>query len=81
MYNYQISISRNGKFIFRTDDTMTDAKEVAELLKTFKEKFPEADGWDLMLTSQNKTKTFVPIAVALEGAILLDDRFIKQKGK
>lgn len=52
MFEYQFSISLNGKFLFRTDkqDNYNEA-----LFMVFKQRFPENEGFDVIVNKYEKT--------------------------
>ena len=48
---YRINVAQNGRHFFATDPESTWTKEKAkELYKTIKKKFPESEGYTIMVT-------------------------------
>lgn len=52
---YEINVSKNGFHFFATDERSIQSKEKLEIvLKIIKEKFPESEGYELLVTRYEK---------------------------
>ena len=52
---YEINVSLNGRHLFATAErSATNEREAKRLYNLFKEKFPEAEGYDITITKWEK---------------------------
>lgn len=50
---YEINVSLNGVHFFATHKrSLTDKRKMQEVLEVFKEKFPESEGYQIIVTAQ-----------------------------
>jgi hypothetical protein len=54
MYEYQISVAMNGRFLFRTDKFRDNVPAIGKL---FVEKFPKSEGYSVSLSKHDTTFT------------------------
>lgn len=53
---YEISVSLNGQHFFATQErSIVNERKLKEVYKVFKEKFPEAEGYELNVTYWTKS--------------------------
>lgn len=51
---YEINVSRNGRHFFATHKrSVPDKWKMNEILEVFKDKFPESEGYRIMVTAES----------------------------
>ena len=57
---YEVNVSLNGKHLFATDKrSITTKHELEDIYKIFKEKFPQKDGYNIMVNRVDVVGTFI----------------------
>lgn len=58
MDSYEITVSHNGKWFFSTKEISFEG-QARDVYGTFKAKFPESDGYEIIVTKWNNIGKFV----------------------
>ena len=57
---YEINVSLNGRHFFATDKrSITTERALKEVYEVFKEKFPQEDGYDILVSCTKTTGRYI----------------------
>lgn len=79
---YEINVSLNGRHYFATAErSLTTEWEFKEMLKVFKQKFPESEGYRISASVNYKTGKILDVNEILNGSKIVDIEEILNGGK
>lgn len=68
---YEINVSKNGKHLFATHErSLTNTDSAMMVLRIILNKFPESEGYKVLITKEEKRGEFISVSEFLEGKIV-----------